>query len=118
MTKKVNNLMKNVALRRYFLTWTMLLTGLSMPLQPVRGAVSISMTYPAAATPCDSLSVTTKVVNTGATLSQLMVNELLPGGSSYQYVTNSLQITVSGGVTITNEASVLTQAWAPTCNLI
>ena len=80
----------------------------SRGLQTARGDVAISMSYPLAASPCDTLSVTTLVVNAGATLSQLQVSENMPGGNSYQYVTNSMQITVSGGVTITNEAGVLT----------
>ena len=69
--------------------------------------VAISMVYPLAATPCDTLSVTSTVVNTGATLSQLQVSEILPGGTSYEYVTNSLQISVQGGATSTNQ-SVMT----------
>jgi len=76
--------------------------------QTLVAGVTVSVTYPPHATPCDTLSVTTKVVNTGATLSQLSVSQILPGGTSYQYVSNSLQVTVSGGVTITNEAGVLT----------
>ena len=81
--------------------------GLTLGAYRAEAGVSISMSYPAAATPCDSLSVTTRVVNTGATLSQLQISELLPGGSSYQYVSNSMVINISGGITITNEASVL-----------
>jgi hypothetical protein len=73
-----------------------------------RGGVAVTMSYPPVASPCESLSVTTLVVNTGATLSQLQVSESLPGGASYQYVTNSLQISVGGVVVFTNEASVLT----------
>jgi fimbrial isopeptide formation D2 family protein/uncharacterized repeat protein (TIGR01451 family) len=74
-----------------------------------RAGVQISMGYPLSATPCDTLSVTTTVVNAGATLSQLQVSEQLPGGSaSYSYVTNSMQVTVPGLPTQTNEASILT----------
>ena len=74
-----------------------------------RAGVQISMGYPLSATPCDTLSVTTTVVNAGATLSQLQVSEQLPGGSaSYSYVTNSMQVTAPGLPTLTNESSVLT----------
>ncbi|MEI6073970.1 MAG: SdrD B-like domain-containing protein [Verrucomicrobiota bacterium] len=66
--------------------------------------VAISMTYPTVATPCDSLTVTTRVVNTGGTLSQLMVSTILPGGTSYQYVNNSLVINASNAGTFTDQS--------------
>ena len=101
--------MKTIIQKKFFAATLMAaLLYLLLGSQVASAGVSVSVTYPPFATPCDTLSVTTKVVNTGATLSQLSVSQILPGGTTYQYVSNSLQITVSGGVTITNESGVLT----------
>lgn len=78
------------------------LTGMSM----LRAAVSVTVTAPTQVSPCDTLTVTSSVVNTGQNLDNLRVYQWLPS-SAYAYVPGSLRITLPDGSVSTDELAYL-----------
>ena len=60
-------LSKSVVLKVALAAWFVL----ALALLKAHAAIEVTVTTPASASPCDSLSVTTRVVNIGNTLDQL-----------------------------------------------
>ena len=71
-----------------------------------QAGISVSVKAPASATPCDTLSITTRVSNTGQTLDNLLVRQSLPS-SVYSYIPGSFELRLPGGITSTNETGVV-----------
>ncbi|MCZ7591063.1 MAG: lamin tail domain-containing protein [Kiritimatiellae bacterium] len=72
---------------------------------PASAQVTHTVSGPANVSYCDATTITTRFVNTGATLDNLSITQLLPH-ADFVFVPGSGVITMPGGMVVTNDPSI------------